>query len=59
MPKPGPAVRWKKDVVAPDFGAAGALLPLSLTDPGLLHGLTKVVGGKKLSPASRAELLGR
>jgi hypothetical protein len=88
MPKPGPAVRWKKDVVAHDFDAAEAFpsirmnpdkakrlvarlkqapvterrangilrasgrdpLPLPLTDPGVLHDLTKVAAGKKLSP---------
>ena len=86
MPKPGPAVRWKKDVVAHDFDAAEAFLsirlnpdkakrlvsrlrqapvtdrrandilrasgrdPLPLTDPGVLHDLTKAAAGKKLSP---------
>jgi len=86
MPKSGPAVRWKKYVVAHDFDAAEAFLsirlnpdkarrlvsrlkqapvtdrrandilrasgrdPLPLTDPGVLHDLTKVAAGKKLSP---------
>jgi hypothetical protein len=86
MPKPGPGMRWKKDVVAHDFDAAEAFLsirlnpdkakrlvsrlkqapvterrandilraswrdPLPLTDPGVLHDLTKVAAGKKLSP---------
>jgi len=30
MPKPGPAVRWKKDVVAHDFDAAEAFLSIRL-----------------------------
>jgi hypothetical protein len=41
VPKPGPAVGWKQDVVAHDCDAAEAFLSSDLT---------KVAEGKKLSP---------
>jgi len=31
MSEPGPAIRWKKDVVAHDFDAAEAFLSIRLT----------------------------